>query len=53
MLCVCILSVHKLTGESARHRDETLERGGRGRATDIIISSHLPDGRMTLPSDAA
>lgn len=51
MLCVCILSVHKLTGESKRHRDETLERGGR--ATDIIISSHLPDGRMTLPSDAA
>lgn len=28
MLCVCILSVHKLTVESARHRDETLERGG-------------------------
>lgn len=26
MLCVCILSVHKLTGESEGHRDETLER---------------------------
>lgn len=53
MLCVCILSVHKLTKESERHRQDIRKGGERARLTDIIISSHLPDGRMTLPSDAA
>lgn len=57
MLCVCILSVHKLTGARERQTEteteiEETRKAERASKTDIIISSHLPDGRMTLPSDA-